>query len=199
MPYTAEHKRQTRDRIVESARKLFNQRGFVEVSIDDVMADAGLTRGGFYNHFGNKEDLLLASIAAYGECNPTDRWDGVEMDYEAPPGIGAEQLITSYLSHQHLHDVAGHCPLVALPADAAHAGAGVKRAYKALLDRMIGVFESGTGGNREAGLALTSMCVGAMLLGRTIGGKAGQEILDASRDHALQILARHRDAEHEAA
>ena len=54
MPYTAKHKKNTRARIVECARKLFNRRGFVEVSIDEIMAEAGLTRGGFYNHFNNK-------------------------------------------------------------------------------------------------------------------------------------------------
>ncbi|MDX1508304.1 MAG: TetR/AcrR family transcriptional regulator [Woeseiaceae bacterium] len=195
MPYTAEHKRRTRARIVESARKLFNQRGFVEVSIDDVMSDAGLTRGGFYNHFNTKEELLLASVAAYGECNPTDRWDGVSMDYDAPAPDAARQLATSYLSHAHLHDVPGHCPLVALAADAAHAGPGVQRAYKALLERMITIFEAGAGGDRGTGLALTAMCIGAMLLGRTVGNDGfGEEVLDASRAEAVRILERRRDA-----
>lgn len=50
MPYPPEHKPQIRARIVQCARQLFNRRGFTEVSIDDVMAAAGLTRGGFYNH-----------------------------------------------------------------------------------------------------------------------------------------------------
>ena len=195
MPYTLEHKRRTRARIVDSARKLFNQRGFVDVSIDDVMSDAGLTRGGFYNHFSNKEDLLLASVAAYGECNPTDRWDGVSMDYDAAAPEAARQLAASYLSHEHLRDVPGHCPLVALAADAAHAGPGVQRAYQALLDRMVGIFEAGAGNDRETGLALTAMCVGAMLLGRTVGGGGfGEAILDASRAEADRILERRRGA-----
>ena len=51
MPYTPEHKEKTRQRIVASARRLFNRHGFTGVSIDEIMADAGLTRGGFDNHF----------------------------------------------------------------------------------------------------------------------------------------------------
>ena len=47
MPYTAEHKQKTRARIIECARELFNRRGFTEVSIDEIMQHAGLTRGGF--------------------------------------------------------------------------------------------------------------------------------------------------------
>ena len=47
MPYPANHKARTRERIVEAARELFNGLGFDRVTIDMVMARAGLTRGGF--------------------------------------------------------------------------------------------------------------------------------------------------------
>jgi AcrR family transcriptional regulator len=70
MPYTAAHKARTRVRIVESARRLFNRFGFDQVSIDAIMADAGLTRGGFYNHFASKDELYAAAVASYATCNP---------------------------------------------------------------------------------------------------------------------------------
>ena len=54
MPYSPQHREKTRARIVESARMLFNRHGFEDVTIDMVMGDAGLTRGGFYNHFDSK-------------------------------------------------------------------------------------------------------------------------------------------------
>ena len=47
MPYSLKHKQQTRERIVNSARRLFNRKGFTEVTIDEIMKNAGLTRGGF--------------------------------------------------------------------------------------------------------------------------------------------------------
>ena len=47
MPYTKEHRAQVRDRIVESARRLFNRSGFEAVSIASIMEEAGLTHGGF--------------------------------------------------------------------------------------------------------------------------------------------------------
>ena len=65
MPFPPQHKQQTRQRIVESARGLFNRRGFTEVSIDEIMAGAGLTRGGFYNHFKSKEELYTETIHDY--------------------------------------------------------------------------------------------------------------------------------------
>jgi len=42
---------------------LFNRHGFNAVSIDDVMAEAGLTRGNFYCHFTSKSDLYAQSVA----------------------------------------------------------------------------------------------------------------------------------------
>ena len=81
MPYTTEHKQRTRERIVESARELFNREGFVDVSIDQIMGHAGLTRGGFYNHFETKEDLFLEVIEDFGRCHPAARWEGVELDF----------------------------------------------------------------------------------------------------------------------
>ena len=63
MPYTREHKEKTRAKIVDAARRLFNRHGFAGVSIDDIMGEAGLTRGGFYNHFGTKEELYAAVVS----------------------------------------------------------------------------------------------------------------------------------------
>ena len=51
MPYSAKHKQKTRTKIIETAGILFNRHGFDGVSIDQIMEAAGMTRGGFYNHF----------------------------------------------------------------------------------------------------------------------------------------------------
>ncbi|EFO34445.1 TetR family transcriptional regulator [Roseibium sp. TrichSKD4] len=65
MPYSPEHKVRIRAQIVEKARILFNRRGFSEVSIDDIMAEVGLTRGGFYNHFKNKDEVYAEAIQSF--------------------------------------------------------------------------------------------------------------------------------------
>src|ERR1700726_360862 len=53
---------QVRQRIVQSAAQLFNRHGFSAVSIDDIMAGAGLTRGGFYSYFQSKSELYAEAI-----------------------------------------------------------------------------------------------------------------------------------------
>lgn len=190
MPYSPEHSRQVRARILRCARQLFTQRGFSEVSIDEVMAKAGLTRGGFYNHFRNKEELCAESLAAYAQER---RADGPGA---ACPG-GAElarELLNRYVSRRHLDDTEGHCPLMALPSDVARAGPTVRAAYREVLEALAGAFENCLAGSdparaRQQGLALAAMCVGAMALARTIDEAAlADEICAAARAVASEAI-----------
>jgi AcrR family transcriptional regulator len=54
MPYPSGHAEKTRTRIVQSARRLFNRSGFENVSINQIMEDADLTRGAFYKYFDRR-------------------------------------------------------------------------------------------------------------------------------------------------
>ena len=65
MPYSLEHKRDTREKILESARRLFNRKGYSGVSIEEIMSDAGLTHGGFYRHFNGKDELYAAAVRQF--------------------------------------------------------------------------------------------------------------------------------------
>ena len=118
MPYSQAHKARTRERIVESARHLFNRCGFAGVSIDEIMAEAGLTRGGFYNHFGAKEELYAEVVNEEAK-----RWSGHEM----MEGNTARDLIAAYLSQAHFDDRENCCPLMAFPSDVAGRRAGEVR------------------------------------------------------------------------
>ena len=86
MPRSTDHRAQVREKIVRSARRLFNRHGFNAVSIDDVMAEAGLTRGSFYAYFDSKSDLYANAITAILSEKPIDNWDGVSIDPRAPDG-----------------------------------------------------------------------------------------------------------------
>lgn len=192
MPYPPSHKAETRTRIVESARQLFNHHGFETVSIDDIMARAGLTRGGFYHHFQSKAELFSEAVACFGERNPADRWDNVELDFSAAPEAVARQMIVGYLSRQHLNDIDGHCPMMALPSDAARAGPEVRGAYQDLVIGMIGVYERGLGeeaaNGRQKAIALATLCIGAMVLARTFEDEAlSEEVRSAAETMAIEL------------
>ena len=191
MPYTAEHKQATRERIIESARRLFNRRGFAQVSINEIMEGAGLTRGGFYNHFRTKDELYAEAVSQILKCNPTANLEGEDIDMSsAEPGI-AQHIVNAYLSRRHYDDIDALCPLVALPSDTARGGPAVKRAYETVLNSMIGLFAASLGRQankpRERALGIAALCIGGMVLARAVEDEhLADEIRDASRSLALE-------------
>ncbi|WP_163269157.1 TetR/AcrR family transcriptional regulator [Chelativorans alearense] len=54
---------ETRRKLVTAARHAFGAVGYADASMDDFTAEAGLTRGALYHHFGDKKGLLQAVIA----------------------------------------------------------------------------------------------------------------------------------------
>ena len=98
MPYKPEHRQPTRERILASARRLFNRNGLSEVSIDAVMASAGLTRGAFYNYFNSKEELYAEAITAFSRRFPAEPW---QCPDPGPPPEGANlarMIVSAYLA-----------------------------------------------------------------------------------------------------
>src|ERR1700675_233712 len=147
MPYPAGHREEVRKNIIQSARRLFNRYGFESVSLQQIMAGAGLTHGGFYSYFKSKSDLYAAVLG----CFFTDPewkscWDGVHVDLSS--GDVGPQIIRAYLSRQHFEDVENSCPMVALPTDVARSGRAVKRAFETVLRAMISVLQRSLPGNR---------------------------------------------------
>ena len=189
MPYSPEHRAQVREKIISSAGRLFNRRGFNGVSIDDVMAEAGLTRGSFYAYFDSKSDLYAQSITAILQEKAIDNWDGVSIDPRAPDV--AVEIIGDYLSVSHFEDIDGTCPLVALPNDVSRTEDSVKRAFENVLRALVDVFEQGLerkGEARTRALAIASLCVGGMVLARTVEDRRlGAELRAAARNVALSL------------
>ena len=193
MPYAADHKEKTRARIVDSARVLFNRHGFESVSIDEVMKNAGLTRGGFYHHFASKESLYAAAVSSFNSCNPFAQRLEKNPRQRTPREL-AELLVGTYLSDETLADVDKHCPLIALPSDVARAGLQPRAAYTQLVESMLEIFraafpKSDRHASRKAQL-IVNLCVGGMLIARTTDEPAlRKELRAAARSEALRLLA----------
>ena len=133
MPHVPAQKAETRRRIVDSARKLFNRRGFSDVSIDEVMAEAGLTRGGFYKHFASKEDLYAHAVRQFNASPRRPAWQTRNIDPAARGRSLAAMIVNAYLSRDHLDDRDGSCPMIGLPSDVARGSAVTKKAFIAQL------------------------------------------------------------------
>lgn len=190
MSYPAEHRRLTKQKIVRSAGRLFNRRGFETVSIDDVMADAGLTRGSFYSYFESKGDLYAEAVMQILSEKQLLSSDGVSIDSRAFDN--AAQFVRDYLSCEHFEDIDGTCPLIAFPTDFLRQEERVRQAYETVLRVMIDIFEQATQRNGQAArsraCAIATLCVGGMVLARSIEDRVlADEIREAAMSIALSL------------
>jgi TetR/AcrR family transcriptional repressor of nem operon len=172
MPYSPEHKRDTREKILESARRLFNRRGYAGVSIEEIMSDAGLTHGGFYRHFGGKDELYAAAVRQF-LCNKTPAAWQRRREPDAAMIPRALRLVDAYFSLEHFDDHEGCCPLIAMASDVQRGGAAVKAAYQEVAEHLVEVFENHLNEPRarERALALVALCVGGMVLAKNVGDR----------------------------
>jgi AcrR family transcriptional regulator len=182
MRYPPGHRDATRAAIVRAARRLFNRFGFDAVSVDRIMAGAGLTRGGFYRHFDSKTELYSEAL----KCFFTDpgwesNWDGIEIDRGAAE-VGP-QIVRAYLSREHFENVEDSCPMVALPSDVARSDASAKRAFEQVFKAMVDILERdscGAGRDRIVAHAIAALCVGGMVIARASDDRAFAEELRAA-------------------
>jgi TetR/AcrR family transcriptional regulator, transcriptional repressor for nem operon len=167
MPYSATHKAQTRQRILESARRLFNARGFAGVSIGEVMEDAGLTHGGFYRHFKDKDELYAEAVRWFLCDEAPKPWRRPRRNGHKPR---AERIVDSYFSLDHFDDRESCCPLVALPSDVARGGDSVKAAYQEVMKKLLVLLQADIAGSqaRERALAVVALCVGGLVAARSV-------------------------------
>ncbi|HET6554824.1 MAG TPA: helix-turn-helix domain-containing protein [Dyella sp.] len=197
MPYSPEHKVQTRARVVESARRLFNRHGFEQVTIDQVMASAGLTRGAFYHHFDSKDELYAAAVASFESCNPFAVKTANSTHPIDDPRQMAGMLIDLYLSDEVLDNIDLHCPLYALPSDVARAGLEPQQAYTDLMRGMRHVYLCALAGERDADRraeAMVALCVGGMVLARTTNDpELRKSLRESARHQALALALLERD------
>jgi TetR/AcrR family transcriptional repressor of nem operon len=178
MRVSREKAAENRERIVETAARMFREEGFDGVGVDAIMNAAGLTHGGFYGHFGSKDDLAAEAVTRALRY-------GVEKQSRYT-SLG--DLVRGYLSDRHCADRANGCAIAALGADIARQGEGVRRGLTAhvrwQLDRFTRLLRNGTAASqrRRAITALAGM-VGALMLARAVDDRAlSEEILTTARN-----------------
>jgi TetR/AcrR family transcriptional regulator, transcriptional repressor for nem operon len=191
MPYPAGHRTEVKKKIVDSARRLFNARGFESVSLHQIMAGAGLTHGGFYSYFQSKSDLYAAVLG----CFFTDPewkscWEGVRVDLSSTD-VGP-QVVRAYLSRQHFEDVENSCPMVALPTDVARSGKSAKVAFETVFKAMVSVLQRSLVQNgrrrRMTAESIAALCIGGMVVARTLDDRElADELRAACTTMALRL------------
>jgi TetR/AcrR family transcriptional repressor of nem operon len=111
MRYPPGHKERTRERIIRAAARRFRSRGSEGAAIGDLMRDLRLTHGGFYRHFGSKEELFVEAFRRSLQDVARRMSSAAE---HAPRGAELKAIIDAYLDLGHCDKPAEGCPFAAL-------------------------------------------------------------------------------------
>jgi AcrR family transcriptional regulator len=187
----------TRQRIVEQAAPIFNQRGYAGCSMQDVMEATGLEKGGLYRHFANKEELAAEAFRyALGQAVKL-RTEKVDDTH------GAVEQLRSFVKRfvETPSSVPGGCPLMNTAIDADDGNEVLRglaleglRNWKA---RLFGVVKEGirSGEIREGveprmiANTIVATLEGALMISRLEGAKTALRDAEASLDLMLDQIA----------
>ena len=170
-----------RTRIIGEAARLFREKGFDGIGVAEIMRRVGLTHGGFYGHFGSKEELMaLACRRAVDEMLADWR-----ARIEAAPGEPQASIAEPYLSAAHRDAPGTGCLMAALGPDAARATPPVRRAVTDCLGEVLDVIAgemlaADPTERRRSAIRMFASLVGALVVARAADTPAlSDEILEA--------------------
>lgn len=169
-----EQARINRQRVVEVAAALFRERGLHGVGVVDIMAAAGLTHGGFYGQFANKDALAAEAFDA-----------ALAEEYRG----NTDTVVANYLSLGHVRAPGKGCPLAALANDVSRetSGSEVRGRFTKGVERLANIVAALTPKaskerRRQRSLATVSTLVGAVVLARAVDDEAlATELLQAAQ------------------
>ncbi|REG83841.1 TetR/AcrR family transcriptional regulator [Marinomonas pollencensis] len=189
MPYTPQHKEQTRQRILQTAAKLFCTYGFDRVTLDQIMKKANMTRGAFYAHFSGKSSLYEAALQFAASTSFWARREKQSEDKETH----IKALVTRYLSWTH-NDNNSPSPLEFLVTDAAHKEEKVRKAYQACLDSLVErltviLQKQGTTGDiKELAEETVVSLVGTVAIARSINHPLQEDFLKRAQNRIFNRI-----------
>lgn len=189
MAWPIDQRDRTRERILESAADLFTQKGYEQVGIDDLMANAGLTRGAFYSHFQTKADLYAHAIRYAAKAG------GERLRELGQGGMGV--LVNGYLQHSHATGESMRCPLAFMAADVTRREPEVRQVYSHALQSFVTrLQEVSPASERQQILQLAVALIGGLVLARAVDDTHfSEEILAACRLDCHELLARQPQSE----
>src|SRR5262249_33207726 len=185
MPWPQDHKSRTRRRIVQAAAAAFRAGGTSRVRVEDIMARAGLTQGGFYAHFSSKDDVLRESLDyASGQT-----LEMLSKPLARTPAAGRFQaVVDAYLSAAHVAHPELGCPLASLGPEIARAGgrplrslAGGAKNRIAWMRQLLTDSQCDNITDSQVVGTMATM-IGGVILARTLTDKASALVLTACRE-----------------
>lgn len=191
MRYRPEHKAEVHQKIVKDASRRVRAEGLSGAAVAAVMRDTGLTHGGFYKHFENKDELVMESLReAFQDIGDQLVRAAEESHSEAP----WKAIVKCYLSLEYCDHAERGCPLPALAPELARVEETMKSQVFAELvkyrSRMLPFMPGRRIADKErAFFAIFSMMIGAVEIARMMPDRAAQEkVLSSTREFLLRSM-----------
>ena len=188
MRYQPAHKAEVHQKIVKDASERVRAKGLNGAAVSAVMRDAGLTHGGFYKHFANKDELLIESLKE-GFREIIDNL--VHAAEQSPPKDAWKAIVKTYLRPEMCEYPEHGCPLATLGSELARVDKRMKPQIVAELvnykNRMVPFMPGRRMADKErAFFAIFSTMTGAVEIARLLPDPAIQEkVLGNARDFLL--------------
>jgi len=178
-------KQTTHERIVGVAARRFRERGLEGIGVADVMKEAGVTVGGFYKHFGSRDELVVEALAT--AFKDLDVWEEHTADMT--------QLLQNYLTEAHRDAPGTSCAMGALLGDMTRGSKSARALYTERVKRSV-AFSSALlppgqrGDKRSRALLILSALLGAINLSRAVSDPdLSREILLGVREELIGLVA----------
>ena len=184
MRYAETHKQETRKRVVQAAAAAVRAKGPDGVGVAEIMGEVGLTHGGFYAHFPNKEALVVAAIEeAFGQS--ARRFARMLEGLDAAASLDA--FVDAYVSMDHRANTSGGCPIATLSSDLPRQGPAIRAAYERGVRGLIGRLEGWLAEDRKRlAPSLLAEMAGAVSLSRAMSEDVAAERLLADARTSLK-------------
>ena len=189
MRYPPEHKAEIHQQIVKDASRRIRSEGMTGAAVSAMMRDSGLTHGGFYKHFGSKDELLMESLSeAFHEIS--DRL--AHAAEQSKPETAWKAIVKTYLSLEYGDHVEYGCPLTALAPELARTDKAIKprifEELKKYRSRMLPFMPGQRTADKErAFFSIFSTMVGAIEIARMLPEPAMREkVLASAKDLLLR-------------
>jgi len=168
-------------RIVKLASRQIRRQGVDGLTVSELMAEAGLTHGGFYRHFDSRDALIDESV----EAALADGSKVAEAAARAGDHKALIALIEGYLSTFHRDHPDSGCAVTALPSDVARSSDRARAAYAKQVERYLELLTSLGCEDDQARVVLAAL-VGAIAMARAIPDANESSALLAATTRALR-------------
>ena len=184
MGHSRRDKQTTHERILTVAARRFRERGLDGIGVAGVMKEAGVTVGGFYKHFGSRDELVVEALAT--AFKDLDVWEEGTKDMA--------QLLQDYLTQAHRDAPGTSCAMGALLGDMTRGSKSARVLYTERVKRSAAFISallpsSQRGDKRGRALLILSALLGAINLSRAVSDpNLSREILHGVREELISLV-----------